>query len=84
MGLPEASRQLEGAKKSCPSSGRRMITHRARVAPAGGATHEPGAQRNRSPSHSQPPSAQTRPDGVAGRSGTSSTGGERGEYGTGT
>lgn len=84
MIFPEASRQVDGAKKSCPSAVRRMITHRARTAPTGGATQPPGSQRKRSPSQSHPPSAQTSPDGKAGWTGRISTGGGRGEYGTGT
>jgi hypothetical protein len=43
--FPDASRQLEGAKKSCPSMSRRTITQRARTAPSGGATHAPGTHR---------------------------------------
>ena len=86
IGLPEASRQLDGAKKSCPSTSRRTMTQRTRFAPSGGATHAPGAQRNRSPPHSQPPSAHTSAFvfALAGLIGTISTGGGCGVKGTGT
>ena len=86
IGLPVASRQLEGAKKSCPSTSRRTTTQRARFAPSGGATHAPATQRYRSPLHAQPPSAHTSALklALAGRSGTISTGGGCGVTGTGT
>jgi hypothetical protein len=39
--FPDGSFQDDGAKKSCPSSTRRTVTHRARRAFSGGIIHAP-------------------------------------------
>lgn len=77
-----ASFHVDGAKKSCPSPSRRTTTHRARRAFGGGIVHVPNRHAYRLPVHSHEPSTQTAL--FDGRGGMYSTGGIRGEDGTGT
>ena len=74
--FPEASFQVDGAKKSCPSSARRTKSHRARRSPFGTTTQVPAFHPYRSPTYSHEPSTQSA--SFLGRGGMNSTGAGRG------
>jgi len=75
--LPDASRQNDGEKKSCPSSFRRTITQRERRSPFGTIAQVPERHPNVLPDPSHEPSTQTAPE--RGFGGMNSTGAGLGE-----